>query len=512
MKKDQYSLKIHVFHERIAPVEGYLVGYGALIDYYELQIPLPENLALISSQNKNYYKSGWKVYRANYLPKENLKDHLIFAMKYEGLNLLFFKKLFEKISQDEITRLILSENTGKYIRKIWFLYEWLMQKKLLVPDLTIKGYELLVDKKLQYANEKSINFSRHRIKNNLPGTFNFCPLIHKTEKLEKYIKENFTEKTKLIISGIPKDIILRTSAFLLLKDSKASFNIEGESPTQNRAMRWGRAIGQAGLNQLSKEEFLRLQQIVIEKSSFIKMGYRTEGGFIGEHDRRTGEPIPEHISARWQDVELLMNGLMESSNQMEKNVFHPVLATAKIAFGFVFIHPFEDGNGRLHRYLIHHILSAMRFAPKDLIFPVSAAILARIADYRKVLESYSHPLREFIHWKKTPKNNVEVTNETIDYYRYFDATIQAEFLFECVDYTINTIIPEEVAFLQKYDAMKSWLDDHFDMPDKTVALLIRFLENNKGTFSKRAKENEFASLTIAEIKEIESRFKLYFEI
>jgi Fic family protein len=34
-----------------------------------------------------------------------------------------------------------------------------------------------------------------------------------------------------------------------------------------------------------------------------------------------------------------------------------VIAAAMLAFGFVYVHPLEDGNGRIHRYLIHHILT-----------------------------------------------------------------------------------------------------------------------------------------------------------
>ena len=117
----------------------------------------------------------------------------------------------------------------------------------------------------------------------------------------------------------------------------------------------------------------------------------------------------------------------------------------------------------------------------------------------------------FIEWKKTQDNNVEVLNETIDYYRYFDATSQAEFLFDCVDYTINRIIPQEVEYLQKYDTLKVWLDDRFEMPDKMVAMLIRFLEQNNGTLSKRAQEREFKDLTSEEIKKIEKQYKMIFE-
>jgi hypothetical protein len=119
-------------------------------------------------------------------------------------------------------------------------------------------------------------------------------------------------------------------------------------------------------------------------------------------------------------------------------------------------------------------------------------------------------LLNFIEWKTTHDNNVEVLNETIDYYRYFDATRQAEFLYECVEDTIKNVIPEEVNYLHKYDKMKRYLDDHYEMPDKTVALLVRFLEQNDGKLSKRARAKEFKNLTGKEVEEIEHTFKEIF--
>ena len=101
--------------------------------------------------------------------------------------------------------------------------------------------------------------------------------------------------------------------------------------------------------------------------------------------------------------------------------------------------------------------------------------------------------------------------ESTDYYRYFDATKQAEFLFECVDYTLTKIIPEEVKYLRSFDEMKFWLDNCFQMPDKTIALLIHFLNQNHGKLSKRAREKEFDALTADEIAEIEARYKGCFE-
>lgn len=511
MNNNCFSQEITDFRGRVAPEKGFLVGYGAIIQTYNLPVPIPFGLALISLKDRKYQTEHWQVFTPRYKPDDTLYKQLVFALKYEGINLLILKKLFEVFNADEIKELVQIEPTSQYSRKIWFLYEWLLPDRLDISDLDRGNFVLLIDEKTQFAigGKRS---SRHRIINNLPGTPEFCPLISKTEKLNQYVASDFQGQKNNYLKGIHKDIMQRAASFLLLKDSKASFTIEGENPGTNRALRWGKAIGEAGRNPLTKEELLRLQQIIIESKRFTKMGFRTEGGFVGDRDRVNGDPIPDHISAKWEDVGTLLDGLIETSELMESETFNPVLAAASIAFGFVFIHPFTDGNGRLHRYLIHHLLAKMNLAQQGVIFPISASILDRIDQYRTVLESYSHPVLEWVDWEVTPDHNVRVLNETIDYYRYFDATQQAEFLFECVFDTINRIIPEEVGYILKYDEFKRFIDDQFEMPDKLVSMLVRFLEQNGGTLSKRARTKEFAELEDDEIEEIENTFKEIFEI
>lgn len=167
-----------------------------------------------------------------------------------------------------------------------------------------------------------------------------------------------------------------------------------------------------------------------------------------------------------------------------------VLAAALLAFGFIYIHPFADGNGRLHRYLIHHILAERGFNPPGMVFPVSAAILDRINDYRRTLESYSARLLPFIKWEPTDKGNVRVLNETADFYRFFDATPHAEFLYECVARTIDIDLPAEAKYLQAYDTFRRSVTEIVDMPDGTLDLLFRFLRQNTGVLSKRGREKE----------------------
>jgi hypothetical protein len=512
-----FSQKKSVFYGNSTPEKGTIVGYAAIADTLKLQMPMVKPVALICDQNKKYQNKDWLILPRSYLPEDNkeldefeaLYKHLVFSLKYEGINLLLFSCLIRHYSEAQLTRLVSFEPTGQYSRRIWFIIEWLLGKELKGKEnLSKKSYIPVVDPTRQYSI-KGHKSPRHLVINNLPGTPEFCPLIKKTEKLEKYINDNLSDRKNIYLKGINKEIIQRASSFLLLQDSKASFSIEGESPKSKRAAKWGKAIGQAGAKDLSQDELNRLQQVVIENFRFTEMGLRKKGGFIGEHDRLSRAPLPDHISARWQDLPKLINGLIETNKKLVNSEIDAVIAATIIAFGFVFIHPFEDGNGRIHRYLIHHVLARKKFSQQGIIFPISASILDHIEDYRKVLEAYSHPLLDFIEWEETKDHNIKVLNETIDYYRYYDATAQAEFLYDCVFDTIENIIPDELTYLSRYDEFKRAIDDEFEMPDMLVALLVKFLDQNNGSLSKRAKEKEFCALSEKEIKSIE---KLYSEI
>lgn len=82
-------------------------------------------------------------------------------------------------------------------------------------------------------------------------------------------------------------------------------------------------------------------------------------------------------------------------------------------------------------------------------------------------------------------------------------TKQTEFLYDCVNETIHHIIPKEVEYLTQYDVFKKAMEDEYEMPDQMIAILVRFLEQNGGTLSKRAREKEFEKLTDKEVEAIE---------
>lgn len=501
-EKRSFSGPVPVFHGLWLPEAATPAGYAALIDAYDLAVPVPRMLAATGPRHKVYEAENWRIFTPRHAPSADLGAHLTFALRYEGLDLGVLKALFRATGPGPIADIVRAAPTGAYARRLWFLYEWLLQERLDLPDATQGAYALVVDPERQWAIAGTTS-TRHRVKNNLPGTPAFCPMIFRTPALDAFVARNLAEEARRVVDEVPADLLARTAAFLLLKDSRSSFQIEGEDPPQDRIQRWGQVIGEAGRRPIDRGELLRLQRIVIGDARFVHLGLRTEGGFVGEHDRNTGAPIPDHISARHEDLPALIEGLT-AFDRGAAHQLDPVLAAAALAFGFVYIHPFEDGNGRLHRYLIHHVLAERGFNPPGVVFPVSAVILDRIGDYRLTLESYSRRLLPLIRWRATDGGNVAVLNETVDFYRYFDATPHAEFLFSCVARTVDVDLPAEAAFLKGYDAFKKRVSALVDMPDRLVDLLFRFLRRNDGLLSQRARGKEFSGLTDDETAKIQA--------
>lgn len=501
----RFSGPVTVFQELRLPEPATLAGYSALIDAFALCVPLPRTLFATGERHRVTEEGGWRILTPRHAPHPTLEGHLTFALKYEGLDLAVLKRLFIATGAAPIEALVRATPTGIYARRIWFLYEWLTSTRLDLTDAAGGRYVPVVDPDQQWGVEGEM-VSRQRVKNNLPGTPDFCPLVFRTKALDEFIALDLPQRAQQVVADVPRDILARTAAFLLLKDSKSSYAIEGERPPQDRIQRWGRAIGEAGRQPLDRDELLRLQKIVIGDARFVKLGFRDEGGFVGEHDRDTRLPLPDHISARHEDLPALLEGMI-AFDRAPAHSLDPVIAAAVLAFGFVYIHPFDDGNGRIHRYLIHHVLAERGFNPPGVVFPVSAAILEQIDEYRRVLESYSVRLLPLIEWEPTEKFNVRVLNDTGDFYRFFDATPHAEFLFACVRKTIEEDLPNEADFLRRYDRFRQHVLTMIDMPGRTIDLLFRFLHQNEGRLSKRAREREFEALRDAEIERIERMYQ-----
>lgn len=506
------SQPVNDFRGCTLPEPAIPVGYAALIECFDLSVPLPPTLAAIAGRHHPVSTPAWRLLTPRHQPAWTLEAQLVFGLKWEGVDLGVLSALFKVVAADGVAEIVRGTPTGAFARRIWFLYEWLTGQRLDVPDPGKVRFASVVDPEQQVALERGTPSVRHKVVDNLPGTRSFCPMVRWTPALLAAAAKRLDRRAREIIGPTRKDLIARAAAFLLLRDSKSSFAIEGERPSSARAARWAEAIGQAGRRPLTIDELERLQRIVIGDARFVRLGLRAEGGFVGTHDRQTREPFPEHVSARPEDLRSLIAGIIEYAGRAAAGGIDSVVVAATIAFGFVYVHPFADGNGRLHRWLVHHVLAGANYNPPDLVFPISAAILRRLDEYRAVLESYSMSLLPLIEWRPTADGNVEVLNDTADYYRYFDATAHAEFLYACVEQTVEHDLPDEVRFLEAFDRFAAGVKEIVEIPDRRIEELRGFLEQGKGRLSNRAREREFAALTDDEAQRIESLYAEVFQL
>ena len=227
--QNRFSGPVTVFQERRLPVTATPAGYAALIGAYDLEVPSPRRLSAIGERHRLMEQDGWRIYSPRYAPDATLESHLTFALKHEGLDLAILKRLFAATGPDALVDLVRAKPTGAYARRVWFLYEWLTGTRLDLPNADRGAYALIVDPDQQYSISAETS-SRHRVKNNLPGTPAFCPLVFRTDTLERFIATNLQARAQEAIAAVPPDLLARTAAFLLLKDSRSSFAIEDEHP------------------------------------------------------------------------------------------------------------------------------------------------------------------------------------------------------------------------------------------------------------------------------------------
>jgi hypothetical protein len=503
--------KTGYFQNKPVPDEADLAGWAALVHALHLKAPVREP-SCISERHvggSQRLEGVWRVFDKRYKAGNDLADHVTFALRHEHIDLLILKRTFDAVPAGAIEEIVRKTPTGAVARRVWFFYELLTGRMLdLEPAGNVAAVDAL-DPDLYFTSPPRLS-QRHRVRDNLLGSTGFCPIIRKSDKLKAYLKLDLAQQARDTIVRTGAKLVARAASFMLLADSRASFEIEGERPPQNRIERWGRAVLEAGRRQLSRDEIYRLHTILIGDDRFTEIGYRSAGVFLGERDY-TNDPIPEFIGARVTHVPALMDGLLGCNDRIRTTDIDPVVQAAAIAFGFVYVHPLADGNGRLHRCLIHHVLAERKFTPPGMVFPVSSVMLDRIDAYRDTLQAHSGPLMPFIDWRVTADQNVEVTNDTADLYRYFDCTAEAEFLYACVQRTVEHDLPRELDYLRRHDEAMQRIMNLVEMPDQLAQSLITFIRQNDGRLGRRRRDGVFAKLTDEEVASTEAIVKGSFD-
>ncbi|HET6180716.1 MAG TPA: Fic family protein [Candidatus Sulfotelmatobacter sp.] len=486
------------------------IGMHAIIEQLDLKIPRPFVRSVLAAGTRKTRITDSEIveqYPKSYRPAEGLAGHLRFALRYEPVDLGVYNATFARIPKSEIEPWIQSEPNGAFARRAWYLYEFLTGITLDLEDLTSGPYVDLLDTKIHMVGPVN-RIRRQRVFENLMGNKQYCPLVRRSEKIEAGIAKNLTERARALVAAVDPAVLKRAVHYLFTKETKSSFAIEGEEPSKDRTERFVASLMRADkFDPTLKRSLVELQNAIVD-ARYAEKDWRDLQVYIGETLPDFSQQI--HFACpKPGDVSSLMDGWMTMIGRLvhPDSGVHPVCAAAAAAFGLVFVHPFVDGNGRIHRFLVHNVLSKTGFTPPGMVFPVSAAMLRDLVAYDRALEAFSEALAPFVQYTLDGEQKMTVANQTRDLYRFFDATPQAEYLYACIEQTIGRDLNQELNFLKFFDAAMKAVMSVVDMPNQRASLLIRLIHQNKGRLSKE-KRDSFSELSDEEIGKIEAAIKV----
>lgn len=482
-----------------------LVGFSALRERYAIELAQPLRVQSAIGTVRSRHESQGRVenhYPPGYQPEDSFAGHFAFGLKYEEIHLEFFARLFTAIGPEPLEQWCRQEPFGQYARRAGFLYEWLTGNLLEVPDVSNGGYVEAISSGAYLTRTTLKRNRRWRINDNLPGSADFCPLVRRTPAVEQALAFDLNEALRDLDNAFGTDVLMRTASWLTFKESRASFLIEKESDQGDRIQRFAHVIAQyCGQldDPLSEESLHTIQQGILGQDA-LGLGLRRSPVFVGQSTMR--EDIVHYIAPHYEDVPRFMRGLKAFEEATQGAA--PLARAGVIAFGFVYIHPMRDGNGRIHRFLINDTLNRDGAIPDGVILPVSATITSSMdfrVGYDRTLDLFSKKLmRRYAGCYrfgelKTYQDGTRSNFIFSDYedarfaWRYPDLTEHVLFTGRVIEHTVRTEMADEARVLVLFQRAQQQLKEVVEMPDQDASRIIRSLKENGWQVSGKLKKN-----------------------
>lgn len=480
------------------------IGAAWLAQNY--QLPLTGRMPVQSQVDRRRttkITNGHKLetYPESMRPADEPAAHLQFHLRHEVPHLEFLSRLFARTGPSFVQAWVNAEPTGQYSRRAAFLYEWLTGDTLSVPKRIGGNYRDAIDgsKLIAASPNRIVKVSRWRINDNLPGTRHFCPMIVKNEEVTTAASLDVPQLFQNLTDEFGEDLLQRAAVWMTLRESKASFAIEGEADRPNRIERFAdvmaRRTGQGDVP-LSDASLAQLQsEILGERSTLTHFGLRQSPVFVGETVRY--QNIVHYVAPPKEDLISMLDGLQVFMERTQGQ--SPVMRSAVAAFGFVYIHPLADGNGRVHRFLINDILRRDGAIPDPVILPVSAVITddsGERRNYDRILDEISKPLmqevREHITFTAKPiaypdgvTSNLEFSGneEARPVWRYPNLSPHIIYLSSIIKRTLTEQMREQSRYLRNHVRARHALKEIIEMPDHQADRVLRSIDQNKGELS-----------------------------
>lgn len=484
------------------------MGTTWLLSHFDLKGVASSRRSFIAGRRRRKTKADGSVeefFTRYYWPGDHPLDHVEFLLKYDDLNLDLLEQVFRRLSAAEVDAYVAESPTSKYRRRIGFLYELLTPNQL---KTQVGGNFVPVLDPRRYYVGSSIRNPRWRVIDNLLGGASCCITVRRTPAIERKLRINWSEQIRQLTGRADTRQWNRAISYLYLKETKASFAIEREEVTPDRGERFMAVLAQAGTTdgeQLLGEERLTQRQNAIVDPRYAEKGFRRDQNFVGQTLPNFEERV-HYVCPPPALVPTLIAGLR--TFHVRGRELPPPIRAAVISFGFVYVHPFADGNGRLHRLLLHESLARDGYTDRGMVLPFSSAMLRDPARYDHVLESVSRVVNQRVRYRLERGNKLVVENarEAEGVWRYLDLTVHAEYVLDLIEATVLRDLPEELTALERIDRITTEIKRVVDLPARKLNLLLALLRDNGGKLSARKRVSAFPELTDDEVAAIEAAY------
>lgn len=417
-------------------------------------------------------------------PEPTLLQHALFALKHEGVRLDLLAGALRVIPPDELAAWVMATPNSVYGRKLGHLWErWHRRRLPTLNALNVaQAYAPLFDPE-QYFVGPAQRDARWRIEFNGLGDDDFGPVVRKTPELMARVGKDILGQAKAFADEVGAALLERAMAWAYLSETEGSFAIEGEAPTHDKAALFAALLRRAHEQRPVTEELLvELQNAAISNPFDQAVQFRTE-----QNRLQQGVPGAAGVSYVPPAPDLavgLMAGLMRLANQRPPTM-DALVHAAVVSFGFVFIHPFMDGNGRLSRFLIHHCLGQSGLLPPQFLLPISVAMKKHEAEYLQALTAFSKPARQLcqVTWAGDEHYSYRWADGADAWFRHMDLTEAAVFTLGMAEASLDVHMRKEVEFLGLFDRVKRHIDERHDLRGSDLATLIVTIFQNGGTLS-----------------------------
>lgn len=486
------------------------IGYGHLVNLLGLNMSGYRLHAKIDSGVLSVREQGNDLHIPTAVAP-NTDDplaHLEFALKYQGVELEVIQAACTKLEPGHIQARLNASPNGKYIRTIAALYESFTQQSLQAKAISAP-YVNLFDPEVYVCGTKRRQ-SKFRVNFNGIGNLDFCPVIRRSATLEALLdRDIFADLDAFVESIGGAQNLDRALGWAYLDETRGSFAIEHEAPSEDKARRFVQLLRSAHEGRSLSEDYLtELQRDTITNPLLEAVAFRHEQNWLQQGGRLRASNIT-YLPPPPEEVRPLMDALTNFANAPES--IHPLLNAFLISFAFVFIHPFMDGNGRISRFLIHHALCRSGKLDQGLILPISVAMSHHESDYLTALQSVSKPIRTLWEVMVLEEDRIHATFiGSGTPYRYWDATECMEFGLRMTHYALDTSLIKESDYLKRFDAVYAHINTHHDILSKDLHALIRMAHSQGGTISQNRRKQYLYRVPPHVLDDIETQVKAIF--